>query len=75
MTMTFDTRASRIAAFCTCGAGGGSDHLGLEKPDETFYALKDGADYGWASCYSSNGKIFFDTTPPNTLKKPTARLK
>jgi glucose/arabinose dehydrogenase len=53
----------------------GSDHLGLEKPDETFYALKDGADYGWASCYSSNGKIFFDTTAPNTLKKPTNRLK
>lgn len=53
----------------------GSDHLGLEKPDETFYALKDGADYGWASCYSSNGKIFFDTTTPNTLKKPTNRLK
>lgn len=38
----------------------GSDHLGLSKPDETFYALKDGADYGWASCYSSNGKIFAD---------------
>jgi glucose/arabinose dehydrogenase len=53
----------------------GSDHLGLDKPDETFYALKDGADYGWASCYSSNGKIFFDTTAPNTLKKPTNRLK
>ena len=53
----------------------GSDHLGLEKPDETFYALKDGADYGWASCYSANGKIYFDTTKPNTLKKPTTRLK
>jgi glucose/arabinose dehydrogenase len=53
----------------------GSDHLGLNKPDETFYALKDGADYGWASCYQSNGKIFFDTTPPNTIKKPTHRLK
>lgn len=53
----------------------GSDHLGLNKPDETFYALKDGADYGWASCYSSNGKIYFDTTKPNTLKKPTNRLK
>ncbi|MGI8788262.1 MAG: PQQ-dependent sugar dehydrogenase [Pyrinomonadaceae bacterium] len=53
----------------------GSDHLGLEKPDETFYALKDGADYGWASCYSSMGKIYFDTTKPNTLKKPTSRLK
>jgi glucose/arabinose dehydrogenase len=38
----------------------GSDHLGLNKPDETFYALRDSADYGWASCYSSNGKIFAD---------------
>lgn len=53
----------------------GSDHLGLQKPDETFYALKDGADYGWASCYQSNGKVFFDTTPPTTIKKPTNRLK
>ena len=53
----------------------GSDHLGLDKPDETFYALKKGADYGWASCYQSNGRIYFDRTPPNELKKPTNRLK
>ncbi len=53
----------------------GADHLGLQKPDDTFYALKDGADYGWASCYQSNGKVFFDKTPPNELKKPTSRLK
>lgn len=38
----------------------GSDHLGLQKPDETFYAVKDGADYGWPYCHSSNGKIFVD---------------
>lgn len=38
----------------------GSDHLGLQKPDETFYAIKDGADYGWPYCHSSNGKIFAD---------------
>jgi glucose/arabinose dehydrogenase len=38
----------------------GSDHLGLQRPDETFYALKDGADYGWPYCHSSNGKIFAD---------------
>lgn len=38
----------------------GSDHLGLNKPDETFYALRNNADYGWASCYQSNGKIFRD---------------
>ena len=38
----------------------GADHLGLSKPDETFYALKDGADYGWASCYQSGGRLFRD---------------
>jgi glucose/arabinose dehydrogenase len=38
----------------------GADHLGANKPDETFYALKDGADYGWAACYQSNGKVFAD---------------
>lgn len=38
----------------------GSDHLGLQKPDETFYVVKDGADYGWPYCHSSNGKIFAD---------------
>ena len=46
----------------------GADHLGLNKPDETFYALKDGADYGWASCYQSNGKIFRDAPQYNRLK-------
>lgn len=53
----------------------GSDHLGDDKPDDTFYALRNNADYGWASCYQSNGKVFFDRTPPNELKKPTNRLK
>jgi glucose/arabinose dehydrogenase len=38
----------------------GSDHLGLNKPDETFYALKDGADYGWAYCHQATGKIIAD---------------
>lgn len=49
----------------------GADHLGLEKPDETFYALRsnnspaaadgtDSKDYGWPYCYSSNGRIFTD---------------
>lgn len=38
----------------------GVDHLGKNKPDETFYALKRDADYGWPSCYSSNGKILAD---------------
>lgn len=38
----------------------GSDHLGLNRPDETFYALKDGADYGWPYCHSANGRIIAD---------------
>ena len=45
----------------------GSDHLGLQKPDETFYALREGADYGWPYCHSSNGKIFADPI----LKRPS----
>ncbi len=38
----------------------GADHLGDNKPDETLYALKRGADYGWASCYQASGRIFAD---------------
>jgi len=41
-------------------ANQGSDHLGLQRPDETFYSLKDGTDYGWPYCHSSKGKIFVD---------------
>jgi glucose/arabinose dehydrogenase len=45
-------------------SGQGADHLGLQKPDETFYALKDGTDYGWPYCYSSSGKIIADSQFP-----------
>jgi glucose/arabinose dehydrogenase len=38
----------------------GSDHLGTNRPDETFYAVKNGADYGWPYCHSANGKIIAD---------------
>jgi glucose/arabinose dehydrogenase len=38
----------------------GSDHLGVDKPDETFYALRFGADYGWAACHQDKGKIIAD---------------
>jgi len=53
----------------------GSDHLGLQKPDETFYAIdsqppsalkwmglsnRDSTDYGWPYCHSSNARIFED---------------
>ncbi len=45
-------------------SGQGSDHLGLQKPDETFYALKDGTDYGWPYCYSASGRVIADTQFP-----------
>ncbi|MEO6050543.1 MAG: glucose/sorbosone dehydrogenase [Pyrinomonadaceae bacterium] len=41
-------------------SGQGADHLGLQKPDELFYALHYGTDYGWPYCYSANGKVFAD---------------
>jgi glucose/arabinose dehydrogenase len=44
----------------------GSDHLGDSKPDETFYALKSGGDYGWPYCYQSNGRIFADKGFPRS---------
>jgi glucose/arabinose dehydrogenase len=53
----------------------GADHLGLNKPDETFYALREGADYGWGSCYQANGRVYRDTSPESKIKKPTDRLK
>lgn len=51
----------------------GSDHMGPQKPDETFYALKDGADYGWPYCHSANGKIIPDpdTDPKVKLRRPS----
>ncbi len=44
----------------------GVDHLGLDAPDDTFFQLKEGADYGWSKCYQSNGKVAVD---PKFLKK------
>ena len=44
----------------------GSDHLGTQRPDETFYLLRDGADYGWPFCHSGNGKIF----PDPAIRRP-----
>jgi glucose/arabinose dehydrogenase len=38
----------------------GSDHLGLNKPDETFYALRSGTNYGWPYCHQAQGKIIAD---------------
>jgi len=41
-------------------ANQGSDHLGLNRPDETFYALRSGTNYGWPYCHQAQGKIIAD---------------
>jgi len=46
----------------------GIDSLGLDKPDDTFYELKDGADYGWSDCIQADGKVTPD--PRYAKKKP-----
>ena len=44
----------------------GIDSLGLDKPDDTFYELKDGADYGWSDCIQADGIVAPD---PRYAKK------
>jgi glucose/arabinose dehydrogenase len=38
----------------------GADHLGDDTPADTFYALRDGANYGWPYCYQSGAKVYAD---------------
>ena len=44
----------------------GVDHLGADKPDDTLFQLKEGADYGWSKCFQANGKIEVN---PKYIKK------
>ncbi|HEY0557105.1 MAG TPA: glucose/sorbosone dehydrogenase [Thermoanaerobaculia bacterium] len=38
----------------------GADHLGDDKPADTFYAVRDGGQYGWPYCYQAGGKVHVD---------------
>jgi glucose/arabinose dehydrogenase len=38
----------------------GADHLGVDRPADTMYAVRDGANYGWPYCYVSGPKVFAD---------------
>lgn len=38
----------------------GADHLGVDKPADTMYAVRDGANYGWPYCYQSGARVFAD---------------
>ncbi|MGI8788263.1 MAG: PQQ-dependent sugar dehydrogenase [Pyrinomonadaceae bacterium] len=56
----------------------GVDHLGDDKPDDTLFQLKEGADYGWSDCFQTNGTVTFDPkyakkkTPPDCSFVPTS---
>lgn len=38
----------------------GADHLGKDKPADTMYSVREGANYGWPYCYQSGTKVFPD---------------
>lgn len=40
----------------------GSDHLGPDKPEDTFIQVKDGTNYGWPWCYQVKGQVYTDTS-------------
>ena len=50
----------------------GDDHLGDKLPEDTFFKLeaqvKSAPNYGWPTCYFSNGKPVLDKTPLPTLR-------
>jgi glucose/arabinose dehydrogenase len=40
----------------------GADHLGSDRPEDTFYKIESGENYGWPFCYQYQKKIYADTT-------------
>jgi len=38
----------------------GADHLGINRPADTMYEVKDGEHYGWPYCYQLDTKVFRD---------------
>lgn len=38
----------------------GSDHLGDNRPVDTFYAIEDGKHYGWPYCYQAGARVYSD---------------
>jgi glucose/arabinose dehydrogenase len=47
----------------------GSDHLGENRPADTFYRIEDGTNYGWPYCFQAGARIYpdpkFNTTGRN----------
>ena len=38
----------------------GSDHLGDNRPADTFYTIEDGKHYGWPYCYQAAARVYSD---------------
>jgi len=38
----------------------GADHLGVNRPSDTFMKIKEGANFGWPYCYQAGSKVYPD---------------
>ncbi len=47
----------------------GADHLGLNRPQDTMYQVKEGLNYGWPYCYQYRSKIYRDTQFDKSAKR------
>ncbi|MGV0024609.1 PQQ-dependent sugar dehydrogenase [Phormidesmis priestleyi ANT.L61.2] len=47
----------------------GADHLGDNKPEETFYRIKNGQNYGFPYCYQYQSRIYSDDQFKRSAKK------
>jgi glucose/arabinose dehydrogenase len=53
----------------------GADHMGKDKPADTMYAVREGANYGWPYCYQSGGKVYPDAEfNPRGRKLPCRKV-
>ena len=51
----------------------GADHLGDQRPADTMYALRDGANYGWPYCFPSGARAYPDNELNARGKKMNCR--
>ena len=47
----------------------GADHLGLNRPQDTFYEVLEGINYGWPYCYQHRSRIYRDTQFDKSAKR------
>lgn len=47
----------------------GADHLGVNKPFDTMYQVKEGLNYGWPYCYQYGSKVYADTQFSKSAKR------